>query len=190
MSSRPFSVVEQVKDRLSMVDVVGRAVPLKQNGNGHVGNCPCGCGAETGGRFKRGHNRRVIVVPPYYDEVDTGYTSPCHLWRYGKDADGYGTIRGAKAHRLFYEAAKGPIAPGLDLDHLCRVPACVNPEHLEPVTHAVNIRRGVSAKLTAVQVAEIRAAVGVLQRDLAAKYGVSSAHICKIRSGRKWREAA
>lgn len=45
------------------------------------------------------------------------------------------------AHRLMYEAVKGPIPVGLEIDHLCRVKICVNPDHLEAVTHAVNMQR-------------------------------------------------
>lgn len=46
------------------------------------------------------------------------------------------------AHRVVYEAFGGKIAKGLHLDHLCRNRACVNPEHLEPVTARTNILRG------------------------------------------------
>lgn len=49
-----------------------------------------------------------------------------------------------QAHRLFYEHHIGPIPVGFELDHLCRNPRCVNPSHLEPVTHQENVRRGVS----------------------------------------------
>lgn len=45
------------------------------------------------------------------------------------------------AHRVSYELFKGPIPAGLHLDHLCRTPCCINPDHLEPVTHAENMRR-------------------------------------------------
>lgn len=48
------------------------------------------------------------------------------------------------AHRVSYEAFIGPIPAGLDLDHLCRNRACINPYHLEPVTHRENVIRGVS----------------------------------------------
>jgi len=47
------------------------------------------------------------------------------------------------AHRVVYEYIKGPIPSGLQLDHLCRVRNCVNPEHLEPVTAKENILRGI-----------------------------------------------
>jgi hypothetical protein len=45
------------------------------------------------------------------------------------------------AHRVVYEALVGPIPSGLTIDHLCRNPGCVNPEHLEPVTIGENLRR-------------------------------------------------
>jgi hypothetical protein len=48
------------------------------------------------------------------------------------------------AHRFVYEFLIGPIPAGLQLDHLCRVPACVNPAHLEPVTSKQNIQRGLT----------------------------------------------
>jgi len=43
---------------------------------------------------------------------------------------------------VVYEALHGPIPPGLECDHLCRVPWCVNPAHIDLVAHAVNVRRG------------------------------------------------
>lgn len=48
------------------------------------------------------------------------------------------------AHRWAYEFLIAPIPLGLTLDHLCRVVACVNPWHLEPVPLRINILRGIS----------------------------------------------
>lgn len=72
----------------------------------------------------------------------------CWLWVLTRDPDGYGEgcfqKRKRRAHRLAWEAFKGPIPPGFHVDHLCRVRHCVNPEHLEPVTAGENIRRGLT----------------------------------------------
>lgn len=50
--------------------------------------------------------------------------------------------RRVMVHRVSYETFIGPIPKGLEIDHLCRVKVCANPEHLEAVTHQENVRRG------------------------------------------------
>lgn len=69
----------------------------------------------------------------------------CWVWEYTRDRKGYGKVarsgRTHFVHRYVYEQVKGPIPDGLELDHLCRNRICCNPDHLEPVTHAENLRR-------------------------------------------------
>jgi len=84
----------------------------------------------------------------FYSRIERD-PSGCWLWTGARNRDGYGQLwlgRIVYVHRWAYERFVGPIPEGLEIDHLCRVPACCNPAHLEPVTHAENIRRGYEAK--------------------------------------------
>lgn len=73
-------------------------------------------------------------------------TDKCWLWLGAMDSKGYGRMRVNKrykgAHRVAYELWRGEIPEGLVLDHLCKRPDCVNPQHLEPVTQRENLMRG------------------------------------------------
>lgn len=67
----------------------------------------------------------------------------CLLWTAAVDRHGYGGFRAEQdrwvtAHRWYYQHINGPVPEGLELDHLCRVRACVNPAHLRPVTRREN----------------------------------------------------
>lgn len=79
----------------------------------------------------------------------------CWVWRGPLDPYGYGRAKRARtdkyrrAHRLIYELLVGAIPDGLTVDHLCRVRACVNPDHMELVTHVENNRRGFSVSAQA-----------------------------------------
>jgi hypothetical protein len=109
-------------------------------------------------RYLHGHSGRKSVR---YIEVDLGYTSPCWIWQLAIQNKGYGvvgesgrkrTARMRLAHVVYYEQKYGPVPEGFELDHLCHSPktcygkcphrACINPDHQEPVTHAVNLQRG------------------------------------------------
>lgn len=78
----------------------------------------------------------------------------CWVWT-AAQVQGYGRInvggKSALAHRVVYELLFGAIQSGLTLDHLCRNRACVNPDHLEPVDHTTNVRRGESGISTSIR---------------------------------------
>lgn len=73
-------------------------------------------------------------------------TPGCWVWTGATTTAGYGLLkvqyRKRAAHRLAYEHYIGPIPEGLQVDHLCRVRSCVNPDHLEAVTARENQHRG------------------------------------------------
>jgi hypothetical protein len=84
----------------------------------------------------------------FWDKVIPEPNSGCWLWDANQTRGGYGLFRMGElmryAHVLAFEAARGPRPDGMDLDHLCRVRCCVNPDHLEPVTRRENCLRGLT----------------------------------------------
>lgn len=88
--------------------------------------------------------------------VNRGFDTPCWVSNRAMQPNGYTKIghngRTFLTHRIAYEAFVGPIDEGLVIDHLCRVRACVNPDHLEAVTTRENLVRGET--VTALEVAQ------------------------------------
>lgn len=110
-------------------------------------------------------------------------TEACWLWR--GSGKGYGEFRPTPSHRILahrfsYQLLVGPIPQGLVIDHLCRVPRCVNPAHLEPVTHKVNILRGVGH--TAVNAAKTHCPRGheYTPENTVYERGSRICHVCKL----------
>ncbi len=182
------------------------------------GYCECGCGGRTRlapysdrrrgtskgqpQRFIHGHyaaykdgiSRRATTR---WLEEDRGYATLCWVWQLSINAGGYGRETACEAggkrtrlaHRGAYEDRYGPVPEGFELDHLCRVRACVNPDHLEVVTRATNTRRGASAILNEVSAKEVRALArqGWLHVDIAAAYGLARSTVGGVVGGRRWR---
>jgi len=117
---------------------------------GGTGKCFCGCGLDTpiakqaklgniAGKpqmYYPGHRQRL----PYKINCETG----CGEMR-ARHGDGYTRVRRngrlCLGHVWFWEELHGPVPDGFELDHLCRNRGCVNPAHLEKVTHEENVRR-------------------------------------------------
>ena len=80
-------------------------------------------------------------------------TDSCWLWHGTCSSEGYARFYTGQndlgrstyqyVHRLSFELFKGQIEDGLEIDHLCRVRNCINPEHMEVVTRSVNVLRGI-----------------------------------------------
>lgn len=158
--------------------------------------CACGCKQPLNtlwqpARFINGHQNRNRKKQ-WRVNKQTG----CWEWLLGKRR-GYGVMRDPQtgkhryAHVVNYEKKYGPVPEGKELDHFkCDNLGCCNPDHVKPATHAENVRRGRSTKLTIQQVKQIRAAKDVSGVVLGKRYGVSPGNISHIRNGNRWREQA
>lgn len=96
-----------------------------------------------------------IGIDRFWSKVHFG-PGECWEWTGARNQDGYGIFhvpgtlnRVIRAHRFAYETFIGPIPEGLELDHLCRNHACVNPDHVEVVTNQENSRRGIAGIVNA-----------------------------------------
>lgn len=152
-----------------------------------------------------------IVTPEFeqrfWQRVQRGAPDVCWLWLAGLGAKGYGRpwVNGKRicAHRVAYRLACGPFDDAVSVCHRCDTPACCNPAHLFPGTHADNMRdmatKGRSArgerhgrrKLTLDDVRMIRArcASGEATGEVALDYGLNALHVWKIITRRSWAHA-
>ena len=137
------------------------SLPMSQSGSGFASSVRCKvpeCSRELfadgycGPHYKRNwRHGDPAGIRPFLDEtlderLRRQYVvreDGCWEWTGIRDRIGYGKVywegKGYRAHRMSYRNATGHDAP--ELDHLCRNKACVNPDHLEPVSHSENLRR-------------------------------------------------
>lgn len=116
--------------------------------------------------------------------------STCWWW-IGARAKGYGIMKRPcvnaidSAHRIAYEHFVGPIPAGLQLDHLCRNPSCVNPAHLEPVTCRENLLRGNT--VTAKHAAQTHCIAGHVFNDVNTRISKRGGRECRTCGRERWR---
>lgn len=149
------------------------------------------------------HPDQIRFENKYIPEPNSG----CWLWLGSITRLGYGMMHLKKknrlAHRISYRFYKGPIAPGMQVQHTCDVRCCVNPDHLVLGTQLENMRassvrkrypnrkgsKHPLSKLSEQDVLEIRNASFEKRGDqerLARKYGVSHSAIRLVRNFKNW----
>ncbi|MEE8207870.1 MAG: HNH endonuclease signature motif containing protein [Nitrosomonadaceae bacterium] len=103
-------------------------------------------------RYHKIHGTTELIIKTqserFKEKCEKVTESGCIIWICSTDKNGYGTTqyngKVTYAHRAAYIEKNGEIPNGLEIDHLCRVRSCVNPDHLEAVTHKENCNRSIS----------------------------------------------
>ncbi len=125
-------------------------------------NNVCRCGREytTDGADlrRRQYECDHVLADRFWKKVEK--TSTCWIWTATTDDGGYGQFNDGGntrlAHVVAWEEINGKVPNGFELDHLCRNHPCVRHDHLEPVTHAENVRRGRLGEVTRARMAQLR----------------------------------
>lgn len=140
--------------RVCSIAACGRPIRL-HNKTGKCGRCQGGYRL-PGVPWTRGPRPKELggkqnVVERFLAKVRFDGLGPggCWLWSASRYPDGYGRFVDdgrvhIGAHIFAFRRFRGEVPRGLELDHLCRVRECCNPDHLEPVTRSINVRRGLA----------------------------------------------
>ena len=120
----------------------------------------------------------------------------CWRWTGFTDKAGYGRLKmGGRsepvgyAHRIAYQLHIGPIPEGAELDHLCRNRWCCNPEHLEAVSHRVNVQRGESPTVVAQRTGRCRRGHEVNETNTYFRKSTGAVVYCRVCRREKRRRA-
>lgn len=174
------------------------------------GLCHCGCGKQTrlakitnharfriaGQPYRYFHSHAQCSSGPEYLIENRGYKTPCWVWQRHINHNGYGMMRDEtrtgklrSAHKTYYERKYGAVPAGKQLDHLCRLRRCVNPDHLEPVVFPVNVARGASCTISTETILYVKSLLGLMsQMGIAKSCGISQSAVSDIKLGKKdWR---
>lgn len=138
-------------------------------------------------RFYDPVKRAMRFLDGFWSRVER--TDGCWNWLGSRNRDGYGSARFAGrhigAHRVAYMAVIGRIPPGTELDHTCRNRACVNPAHLDPVTHAENVARG-DARQTLKRVAPLAWAATRARTHCKHGHPLAGENLLALPNGWRW----
>ena len=107
---------------------------------------------ESNDRVESGGYQLTSDLTRFWQKVEVK-PNGCWEWTGALQGKGYGHFsvgrKKVAAHRWYYEQVRGEVPTGFELDHKCRNLKCVNPDHLEVVTHLENVQRGVSGEVNA-----------------------------------------
>lgn len=182
------------------------------------GRCWCGCNemapvsAYTNKQqgYYKGEPRRYVYthqtrgprptqrkpIAERYQEEDRGYETPCWVWIGSIKENGYGVLdtngHQVSAHRVVYESVYGPLPdyPHFHLHHLCEVPCCVNPGHMQVLTAGKHARIRRTTVLTEEKVRQIKRLrlQGYTCPAIAQKFGLNKWSVHNIDQGKTWKD--